>query len=226
MKNELSIIAVCFSFTAFAQADDLSWMQHTATTAVEVPASAEEPSFELVSFVATAHGGEGISLRWNTASEVPGTRFTVERSPDRMNWSAAIMQDGESDDRGYKAYEVMDVLPLDGLSYYRLIATGSDHDVLEVSDDFAVEYISTPLLQIQNDRDPGRFTVHGQGAISALQVLNNRGQFMPMDINYRGNDAWVNAEHLEPGTYFVQATVDGRPVLRTLILTATGVIGG
>lgn len=226
MKKALSIWAACFSFTAFAQSGDLSWAQSIAPVAEEAPATAEAASFELVSFVAVAQGDEGISLRWNTASEVPGTRFTVERSPDRMNWSAAIMQDGEGNDRGYHAYEVMDMLPLEGLSYYRLIATGSGQDVLEVSDDFAVEYASAPLLQIQNGREPGRFTVHGHGAISTLQVLNNRGQFMPMDINYSGNNAWVNAEHLEPGTYFVQATVGGQPVLRTVILTANGVIGG
>ena len=89
-----------------------------------------------------------------------------------------------------------------------------------------MEYNATPALLIQNDRNPGRFNVQGAGTISDLQVLNNRGQFIPMDMNYSGNNVLVNAENLEPGTYFVQATVNGNPVLRTLIMTATGVIGG
>ncbi|MBZ0207595.1 MAG: hypothetical protein K8H89_14835 [Flavobacteriales bacterium] len=185
----------------------------------------EAPAYELVSFVATAVSGEGISLHWNTATEGPNTMFTVERSSDRMNWRTAFTQDGEGAHSGYTAYEVMDMAPFSGISYYRLIATQGGEE-LEVSDDFAVEYNPVPALRIHGDRDPERFTVRGDGSISDVQLLNNRGQFMPMNLTYVGDQVLVRTEGLEPGTYFVQAIVNGNPVLRTVLVTATGVIGG
>ncbi len=227
MKTQLSILATCFAFASFAQSGDVALMEatRTSTEAKSEQVMEEVSEYELVSFVATSISGEGVSLSWSTAIEAPNSLFTVERSSDRMNWRTAFTTDGEGDTDGYTAYEVMDMEALPGISYYRLVATAQGHQ-FEASDDFAVEYTPTPSLLIQNDSNPGRFTVQGAGAISDLQVLNNRGQFIPMEMNYSGNNVLVNAENLAPGTYFVQATVNGNPVLRTVILTATGVMGG
>lgn len=225
MKKQLLILAACLPCLAFAQAEDVALMQagHSKVTA---QAEAQvESGYELVSFVAEPVGDEGISLSWRTAAEVPGSRFTVERSSDRMNWHTAFTMDAEGGTKGYTAYKAMDLNPLPGISYYRLAASKDDRQ-LEVSDDFAIEFNAAPALQFKNERDPGSFSVMGKGSISDLQVLNNRGQFIPMDLHYAGSQVLVNAAGLEPGTYFVQALVDGSPVLRPVIVTATGVIGG
>ncbi len=192
-----------------------------------VPAHTTEavPEFELVSFIAEPVNGEGVTVRWATAAEVPGCRFAVERSPDRMNWYPAFSQVGEGATHGYTAYAVKDMTPLNGVSYYRLVATVGIRQ-LEVSDEFAVEYAPAPLLQFSNEAVPGHFRVQGEGAITDLQVLNNCGQFMPMDLHYDGGQVLVNTTGLEPGTYFVQAMVDGTPVLRTVTVTASGIIAG
>lgn len=224
MKNILLIIAAILGIPSFAQSGDLSLVGKTTSSA---PAHCADrgSTYELISFVAVPVSGEGVSLQWGTSAEVPNSVFTIQRSQDRMNWRTAFTVDGEGGVRGYAAYEFMDMAPIAGVSYYRLIASNAGQD-LDVSDDFAVSYIPTPALQFRNEREPGRFTVSGAGTISDLQVRNNRGQFMPMDLNYTGDQVLVNAEGLEPGTYFVQAVVDGRPVLRTVIVTSTGVIGG
>ncbi len=226
MKNKLSILATILMIPAFAQSGDVASMHAPGSSAAaSVPTIEVGPSYELVSFVAEPVGGEGISLQWSTAAEVPNSLFTVERSQDRMNWRTAFTVDSEGGSNGYTAYEFMDMAPMAGISYYRLIATNAGHE-LDVSDDFAVSYTPAPAMQFRNEPQPGRFTVRGAGTISDLQVLNNRGQFIPMDLNYTGDEVLVNAEGLAPGTYFVQATVGGTPVLRTVIVTATGVIGG
>lgn len=197
-----------------------------ATSSVVSPvASADVDAYELVSFVATPVAGEGVTVRWTTGAEVPDGNFTVERSADRMNWKAAFTTDAEGNNEGYTPYEVVDVSPLPGISYYRLMASVNGR-MLDISDDFAVEYRTEPALSFSNQQEPKRFTVQGNGHISDLHVLNDRGQFMPMQLNYFDGQVLVNAEALEPGTYFVQAVVDGTPVLRTVIVTATGVIGG
>ena len=185
----------------------------------------ESTGYELVSFLAEPQFGEGISLRWVTGSEVANCLFTVQRSTDRMNWRSVFTRQGEGGPTGYSGYDVMDMVPFNGISYYRL-STSVDGRLLDLSDDFAVEYRAAPDLQFTNEPIPGSFKVCGRGAVTNLQLLNNRGQFMPMDIQYSGGQVLVNTIGLEPGAYFVQAMVDGNPVLRTVIITATGVIGG
>jgi hypothetical protein len=59
-----------------------------------------------------------------------------------------------------------------------------------------------------------------------MQLLNNRGQFIPMDLFLDGERVRVNAELLEPGTYYVQAVVNGKRTMRPVIIGNGGVIGG
>lgn len=226
MKKTLPIIALLCSVHAWAQTEQ----QDLATTTRSNPTlvhqgSAENSTYELVSFVAIIEEGKGVSLRWATASEATDSRFTVERSRDRMNWIAVLSTDGEGAQEGYLNYEVTDLAPLPGVSYYRLMAT-SHGKGLETSDDQVVEYHPGPALQFLNDREQGHFTVSASGDLTDVQVMNDRGQFIPMQLNYIDGGVTVNASGLEPGTYFVQALLNGAPVLRPVIVTANGVIGG
>ena len=227
MKNILSAFALVASLSVIAQSGstDLAdaktgTVEHRATLSADTATS-----FELVSFVADPSGDAGMTLQWTTASEGPDMRFLVERSPDRMNWLPAFTKDGEGSFGDYTTYDVTDLEPITGISYYRLTAMQGSKEI-EASDDFSAEYHPAPALQFRNEREHGRFTVEGKGAISDMRLLNDRGQFMPMEMNYQGDHVLVNAERLVPGTYFVQAVVDGTPVLRPLIVTVTGVIGG
>lgn len=224
MKNKLSILAAMLVMPAFAQSGAATLPEAQGQTTPE-QFCATTSGYELISFIAEPVSGEGVSIQWGTAAEEPNSLFTIQRSPDRMNWRTALTVDGEGGIHGHTAYEFMDMAPIDGASYYRLITSNEGRE-LDVSDDFAVTYTAAPSLQFRNEREPGRFTVSGAGTISHLQVLNNRGQFMPMSLNYSGDQVMVNAEGLEPGTYFVQATVGGTPVQRPVIVTTTGVIGG
>ncbi len=182
-------------------------------------------SFELVSFYAEPKSGQGIDLHWGTRAEVPGCAFTIERSADRMNWFPAFTQAGEGGSEEFMAYAVMDLAPINGISYYRMSATAQGR-LLEVSDEFEVDYAPDPAMQFSFDPTSGKFRVEGLGAISDLQVLNNRGQFIPMDLTYDQGQVVMNTMGLEPGTYFVQAVVNGTPVLRAVVVTASGIIAG
>lgn len=224
MKKFLSTIAFGMSVAAFAQEGDLATMEVTSP-AIQSSQQEEVISFELVSFVADPVDGEGISIHWNTGAELPHMLFTVERSRDRMNWRPAFTQDGEGGTTGYNGYSVMDLEPIAGISYYRLVASADGREI-EVSDDFAVEYVKQADLLIKNEHIPGYFSVHGDGQITEMRLLNNRGQFVPMQLEYRENAVFARTEGLEPGTYFVQATVDGTPILRQVWVGTNGVIGG
>ena len=217
MRNRLLLPVYFFCAGAFAQAGDMAWMNGAEPVDPAV--------YELVSFVAEPSAGGGIRLQWSTSAEPPGTRFIVERSRDRMNWRPAFTTDGEGDERGYRGYAFMDLDPAAGLAYYRLSAMAGGH-MLEVSDDFAVEYHADPAMRIIGDPVPGRFLVEGAGTITQVQLLNNRGQFMPMELNYGQGSVWARTEGLEPGTYYVQAVVNGFPMMQPVVLTAGGMFGG
>ena len=56
--------------------------------------------------------------------------------------------------------------------------------------------------------------------------MNDRGQFIPLQLDIQSDEIRVNAELLTPGHYYVQALVNGSPVLRPVTFTGTSVIGG
>lgn len=217
MKTTITILATFLSLGLRAQTE-------LATISDDV-AQAGQASFELVSFVATPVNGDGVRLQWSTGSEAPNSAFHIQRSSDGANWRTVITQDGEGGGSGYSFYEVMDLAPEHGVTHYRLLALVPGQ-APEYSDEFAVVFNPKPVLRIEGDGNPSRFIVQVDGTITDLQMLNNRGQFVPMTINYTGSEAMVEVAGMEPGTYYVQAMVDGTPVLREVLVTATGVIGG
>jgi len=224
MKKLLPILLLLCCVQAWAQ----SGQHDLASAAIIAPVHPDvdaNSNYELVSFVSDMDRGPGISLRWITAAEVPDCRFTIERSSDRMHWIPVLSTDGEGAQQGYSNYEVTDLAPLSGVSYYRLKANARGKN-LETSDEQVVDYRPAPALHFQNDREQGHFTVSATGKLSDVQVMNDRGQFIPMELNYADDGVLVNAVGLEPGTYFVQAMLNGTPVLRPVILTANGIIGG
>lgn len=209
MKNPLPAFFLLLSFSATAQN----------------PGPAMSPvACELISFQAGPEDG-AMTVRWSTSGGAPGDAFILERSADRMNWTATATEPAQAGLAEIRHYTVADPAPLNGVAYYRLkiVSLGT---VTVLSDDFGVERLAKESLLIEGDRASRHFTVLGDGTISDLQLLNNRGQFLAMDLDYQGDRVVVNGDRLEPGTYFVRAMVDGQPVLRQLTVTPTAVLGG
>ncbi len=215
MKQLLLFLVMSIPGLLFGQSDDLAAANTTRI---------EQPGYELVSFVAEPFGNEGILLAWSTGGEPADVRFVVQRSMDRMNWRNVYEQAGESQ-AGYTHYRIMDVTPSAGIAYYRLFAY-SGTGLLDQSDEFAVEYTLGPPLRFVPEGRPGQFMVEADGPIADVQLLNNRGQFVPMQLDYTGQGVRVQADGLEAGAYYVQAIVAGKMVMRPITVTATGVIGG
>ncbi|MBS1580983.1 MAG: hypothetical protein JST66_02170 [Bacteroidetes bacterium] len=228
MKKLLPTFFSLTVLTASAQAPEgmLADVTHApAPTAGATPTDAPA-ILELVSFEAYVSGPEEkVQLRWATASERAHERFIIERSSDLEAWSPVMALDGEGHAAAYTRYEVEDPGPLEGVSYYRLRNLENGMSV-ELSDLFSVRRSSSQLLQILPDRSPGHFTVEADGPMTDVLLMDNRGQFIPMTLDIRDDRVLVNAELLAPGTYYVQAVVNGSPVQRPVIITGTTVIGG
>lgn len=183
------------------------------------------PVLELVSFEAESRDASTVQLRFATISERSTEKFRVERSGDLMNWEVVTRVDGRGTSDAYTAYTVLDEAPIGGVSYYRLLAR-EDQGWNEISDLFSIRHEGSDPLSIKGEFRPGRFSVTAQGTLSEVVILNNRGQFIPMDLQLDGDRVIVNTELLENGTYFVQAMVDGTPVMRTIVIRNGNIVGG
>lgn len=186
---------------------------------------AEEASLELVSFEANSTGQEGVLIRWTAVNEQPGDLYRVERSNDLLSWYEATDLLVTTTREGYIAHQTIDRTPFNGLSYYRLMHVGSAGEQ-EISDLFSVRHDLGQDLVIHDGHAPGHFIVLASGHIDDMQLLNNRGQFVPMDLFLDGERVRVNAELLEPGTYYVQAVVNGKRTMRPVIIANGSIVGG
>ena len=142
-----------------------------------------------------------------------------------MNWNIVMHIASEPVGQDYLDHEAEDPTPSAGVSYYRLSILSAD-TLTERSEDFAVDLPEQADLSIEGDALPGRFTVEGNGTISDLHLLNDRGQFMAMELDYQGDRVRINAELLKPGRYYVKALLDGDPVLRLVVITPSGSVMG
>jgi len=197
--------------------------------APELLAQADRPSIsetalELVSFTAENAGDEGVRLHWATVSERSNEFFVVQRSKDGLDWETAIGAPGRGSS-DHTTYTAVDPHPFTAVSYYRLMAL-EDGVTREISEVFAVEHRPSTTLLIRPGDAPGRFVVMADGTLSDVHLLNDRGQFVTIPLDYRDEHVAMNAEQLTPGTYYVQAVVDGTPVMRPVVFTGTRIIGG
>lgn len=183
------------------------------------------PMLELISFEASSTTNAGVSVQFATGSERPTERFLVQRSADRLLWETVATIPGTGGTDLYTTYQINDDAPLHGISYYRLVQGTSD-DVEEISDEFSVRHEIFQDLTFQNASMQGHFYVLANGPLTDVVILNNRGQFMPLELNTEGDRVNVNATLLENGTYYVQAMVDGAPVMRPLMIVNGTVTGG
>lgn len=237
MKHTLlfaSLIA-CFSAGAQYNSDNLAHTltgqsgtyEHAAnydTVLLDEELPVEE-SLELVSFEANSTGSEGVLIRWTALNEQPGDLYRVERSSDLLDWYHATDLLVTTTRDGYSAHQTIDRSPFNGISYYRLMHIGGAGEQ-EISDLFSVRHDLGQDLVIHDGHAPGHFVVLASGHIDEMQLLNNRGQFVPMDLFLDGERVRVNAELLDPGTYYVQAVVNGKRTMRPVIIANGSIVGG
>jgi hypothetical protein len=182
-------------------------------------------SMELVSFEAGTMDASSVQVRFATMAERPGERFRVERSRDLLQWELVADLEGNGAGNGYSPYTVVDDAPISGVSYYRLmVREGAEWN--ELSDLFSIRHEASEGLSIRPEQRPGRFSVLAQGTLAQVTILNNRGQFVPMDLQQDGDRVIVNTELLENGTYYVQATVNGIQLMRPIVVHAGSIVGG
>ena len=80
---------------------------------------------ELISFLATPTG-QTVKVDWATATEINNDYFTIQRSANGMEFEAIAKVDAALPDKIIQKYSHVDLNPLSGRSYYRLMQTDLD----------------------------------------------------------------------------------------------------
>ncbi|AZQ63848.1 T9SS type A sorting domain-containing protein [Flammeovirga pectinis] len=74
---------------------------------------------ELISFT-TIVKSSNVHILWSTAQELNNEGFIVEKSKDKRNWEEVTFKEGQGSTAVISNYEVIDLNPYVGISYYRL----------------------------------------------------------------------------------------------------------
>ena len=220
MKKLLPILSLVLSGSLYAQQGDIAAVDGALPE--NTPA---EPTLELVSFEVRNHGMDEVDIRWATLSERAAERFLLERSADLVHWELLLEIPGEGASGVHTGYHITDDLPLTGTAYYR-IRNQEAHRIAELSDLASVYRPQPEKLMVLPDREPGRFRIKAEGELAEVRIMNSRGQFIPMLLEPVDRTVVVDTATLEPGTYYIQASVDGVPALAPVTVTPTGIVGG
>lgn len=92
---------------------------------------------QLISFDAVPTNQKNVVCNWQTAAEINNHYFTVEKSKDGLNYELVGKVDGQGTVNTSQAYQLVDLYPYNGLSFYRLSQTDFDGK-LEVFDPIPV----------------------------------------------------------------------------------------
>ena len=177
----------------------------SSTFYIEVPTGCQTCNtplpIELISFEARKNNRD-VNLTWQTASERNNDFFTVERSPNGIDWDVLELIDGAGSSTELLSYETYDNYPLKGISYYRLKQT-----------DFDGKATYSAIKSISNTEDLMVLPNPGNG-IFYVSGLSDRteNQVVVMDVtgktiaNYKTEDAMLqmNLEDHPAGIYYVK----------------------
>lgn len=79
-----------------------------------------------------------VEVSWITSSEMNNDFFTIEKSVDGLNWTIVTTLNGAGNSNQELKYQIIDIEPFQGISYYRLMQTDFDGN-FEIFDPVAVK---------------------------------------------------------------------------------------
>lgn len=159
---------------------------------------------ELISFTAELIQNE-VLLQWATASEKNNHYFTIQRSQSAESWHDIKRIDGAGDSQIRLDYEIVDTMPLQGVSYYRLKQT-----------DFDGAFTYSPVKRVQLDgevyqlkafpnptKDKFTITTGFELDKSNVKLVDLLGKEMPIVLRAEGVFYEVKPQSLVPGVYIL-----------------------
>lgn len=159
---------------------------------------------------------EQVRLEWMTAAEVNNAGFTVERSPNGIQWENVGFVNGQGTSSVAYNYHFFDAYPLAGVNYYRLQQQDYDgqyeySDILSVdtgAGDPVVRFFPNPA----SDRVSLRMENMNSG-LCTLRVYDLNGRAVMTEAFYVPGDhlqTYLDLRELAGGVYLTEITSGDR----------------
>ncbi len=161
---------------------------------------------ELLGFSASPNE-EGVQVQWSTASESNASHFIVERSPDGSQWFDVGRSAAVGNSLQTHRYELLDPLPIEGQSYYRLVSVDLDGSI-ERSPRVEVHWSTSTLRTWPNPTATGLWVDLGEHADQvSMTISNNTGSILSVpQTRVSLDEIHLDMSGLPPGIYALTAT--------------------
>lgn len=173
---------------------------------------------ELLYFNASLADDNTVALNWATELEINNEYFTVERSKDGLVFEEVLTVEGAGNSVQTLYYTATDVLPLQGLSYYRLKQTDFD-GAFEYSDIVTVDNNAETNVDVTIFPNPvtnGTFSIDlgtanfntNSDEMATVRVINVLGEVITtQQVPTFGTTNIALPEHLSKGIYILQVNM-------------------
>lgn len=182
----------------WVQVDNFSFAPFTASVACS-PLPIELGTFDAVAEKSIVH------LKWNTESEKNNKSFTIERSKDAAEWDVVKTVSGAGNSHATVNYNDYDLMPYDGISYYRLKQTDYDNTI-SYSDIRAVRFdeVNSGGINVFPNPSKGTITIAARTEInlSHLKIFDVVGKEVNAQFEIENPNA-VKLSGLNAGIYFL-----------------------
>jgi len=160
----------------------------------------------LVSFTATVNNNSAVYLKWQTASEMNNSGFSIQRSADgSSNWQEIGFVKGNGTSTVSHQYSFTDFSPLSGNSYYRL--NQKDYDGNSSLSPVVVAVLSNSAkISLYPTITNGKLilSVSDNSLLNtSFLIMDNEGRVVMKDKISSGNQM-IDVSNLQKGMYFLK----------------------
>lgn len=162
---------------------------------------------ELTSFHATQLD-QTVILNWTTASEIDNQGFEIEKSVDGLTWKIISFKTGNGTSDLVHEYRYIDLIPNDGMNYYRLKQIDLDQ-VFEYSKVVAIDFSKTKSSTVIS---PNPFSEEVNLNISPSEnthvvIYDTFGKYVDrLNIEKNTTNYTFDLSHLKNGVYYFKIT--------------------
>jgi hypothetical protein len=154
----------------------------------------------LIFFSAEPINNNYVLLTWETANEVNNDYFIIEKSKDAFNWIFVDKVYGSGNSAQTLRYQLNDYMPIQDISYYRLLQVDFDGTITSKAID-VVEIKQVSFFKIYPNPSSGIFNIQTNLSDFNLVVYDTK---MKLVASLAGNQQ-INLQNLPTGIYYLKA---------------------
>jgi hypothetical protein len=163
---------------------------------------------QLLNFTAVLNEDK-VNLNWSTTSEIDNDYFTLERSPDGINFESLTTLKGSGTSTQKNDYSFVDYKPLPGQSYYRLSQTDYNGVIKRLSIQAVINTNNDGMFSVVPNPTDGVVNISyycNAATGGTLKLYNSNGVSMlskDFVCTAGANSSQLNLSDISPGIYLI-----------------------